>query len=147
MGGETEWGLPLRHLLSSLLPREPECPDSVLLSSSDAPELDPEDCLTDATFCSRDSRGCSGDTTGVTEVVVPGGRGKPNTCLVGGAFNRGDMSPFLGDLGGRRGEGRTMRERKRADYTALRTGCPPFSHTTDQVLGSSRLSLGHLAHW
>ena len=36
--------------------------------------------------------------TGVTEVTVPGGRGNPNTCLVGVVFNLGDMRPFLGDL-------------------------------------------------
>ena len=36
--------------------------------------------------------------TGVAEVTVPGGRGNPNTCLVGVVFNLGDMRPFLGDL-------------------------------------------------
>ena len=112
MGGDTEWGLPLRHRLSSLLPREPgasplEWAESVLpLSSSHATELEPvETPLPVATGGNRDSRGCREDTTGVAEVTVPGGRGKPNTCFVGAFFSLGDMSPLLGDLGKGRGRG------------------------------------------
>ena len=115
MGGDTEWGLPLRHRLSSLLPREPgpswEWVESVL-SSSDIPELDPEPVdvpFIGTTGGNRDPRGWRDDTTGVTEVTEPEGRGKPNTCFVGTDFSLGDMSPFLGDLG-ERGRGRRKRE-------------------------------------